>query len=319
MNKKVLIVFLIFLITPLLASAINVTFPCPDSLSAIDMDSCPSQRAGVSGFLIRLYQFSLGISGILAVGMIAAGGVYYAASTGNPSKQSDARDMIMSAIWGIILLFGAYLVLKTVNPELVKLSTTSSGAGGTATTTPATTDSYQNPDREIMQLARQLISSGLPFSSAASCFPGYADAQSVIVAVSNGFYPYVCSADCSGFSGCQAGGGSGEVTLSKNLMDGLLLLKAGVDNGSIPAFTVSNLTGDRNINAASAHYRGRAADLYIYSDIASDWESAINKIKNYGVPLAKCEYRDRENSLKQTTRCSEMFPSGLDKHIHIQF
>ena len=74
--------------------------------------------AFVSGF----YTFALMIGGVLAFGAIVWGGVLYAASAGNPGKQSDGKEWIKSALLGLLLLAGAYLILYTINPNLVNLS-----------------------------------------------------------------------------------------------------------------------------------------------------------------------------------------------------
>jgi hypothetical protein len=101
--------------------------------------------AYISGF----YNFALMIGGVLAFGAIVYGGVLYAASMGNPSRQSEGKEWIKSALLGLLLLAGAYLVLYTINPELVDLSlptlapiniqTPSEGnqSGGSVTCTPA--------------------------------------------------------------------------------------------------------------------------------------------------------------------------------------
>src|SRR3989344_1579792 len=78
--------------------------------------------AGVIGGIQSFYQFSLIAGVFLAVGVIAWAGLRYALAAGNPSGQSDARDQILQALLGLILLFGAYLILYTINPNLINLS-----------------------------------------------------------------------------------------------------------------------------------------------------------------------------------------------------
>lgn len=72
-------------------------------------------------FAQKIYIYILGIAGTLAVVMIIYGGINYLLNPGNTSKQSDALDIIKSAIWGIVLLAGAYIILNTINPELTQL------------------------------------------------------------------------------------------------------------------------------------------------------------------------------------------------------
>jgi len=72
--------------------------------------------------LVRyLYIFGLGIGGLLAFAMIVYAGVEWAISAGNVSLASEAKDRIQSAVIGLLLLIGAYLILYTINPNLVSL------------------------------------------------------------------------------------------------------------------------------------------------------------------------------------------------------
>jgi hypothetical protein len=70
--------------------------------------------------VINFYQFALLISGILAFGAIVYGGIRYALAAGNPSGQTEGKEWITGALWGILLLAGAYLILNVINPALTK-------------------------------------------------------------------------------------------------------------------------------------------------------------------------------------------------------
>ena len=62
------------------------------------------------------------IAVVLAVVMIVWGGIHIAVSGASPGKLEEGKSMITSAIWGLVLLFGANLLLRTINPELINLS-----------------------------------------------------------------------------------------------------------------------------------------------------------------------------------------------------
>ncbi|MEK9194654.1 MAG: pilin [Patescibacteria group bacterium] len=99
--------------------------PCPFSDES-PLGECLPGSVGDESLAIyirRIYQFAVAISGILAVGMIVVGGIYISVSAGSPDKQKEGREMIVSAIWGIVLVLGSYLILRTVNPRLVELPT----------------------------------------------------------------------------------------------------------------------------------------------------------------------------------------------------
>lgn len=81
-----------------------------------------SDATDLNALVKQIYLIALGIIGILAFGMIIFGGIQYSMSAGDPSRQKDARDRITQAIWGVILLLAAFLILNTINPDLIKLT-----------------------------------------------------------------------------------------------------------------------------------------------------------------------------------------------------
>ena len=108
---------LLFVGMPLLAFAqatISLAIP---GMSGLSPTSTPPGQ-----WVSKIYNFALMIGGVLAFGAVVYGGILYAASGGNPSKQSEGREWITSALLGILLLGGAYLILYTVNPDLVNLN-----------------------------------------------------------------------------------------------------------------------------------------------------------------------------------------------------
>lgn len=72
-------------------------------------------------FIRNIYIFFLSISGMLAFFVLIWGGVQRVINAGNPEKIKDADEWIKGALWGLLLLFGAWLLLHTINPNLVEL------------------------------------------------------------------------------------------------------------------------------------------------------------------------------------------------------
>jgi len=92
----------------------------------LDYPDIGGSKPGQEGFglpdLARyIYLFSLGIVGVVALLSMIIGAAQYVMSAGNPSKASDAKDRIYSAILGIIILIASVLILRTINPDLVNL------------------------------------------------------------------------------------------------------------------------------------------------------------------------------------------------------
>ena len=106
-----LIIIFLFIFSTLL------TFGEEINLQTIEF---PSGR-GPAEYVNNIYRFSLGAAAITALAVIIFGAVEYAISAGNPARVADAKSRIFNALWGLVLLFGAYLILNTINPELVVL------------------------------------------------------------------------------------------------------------------------------------------------------------------------------------------------------
>ncbi len=68
-----------------------------------------------------LYYLIITLSGILAFGVLVYAGFTYFTSVGNPVKMQESIDRIRSCIIGLLLLFGSWLILRTINPQLTVL------------------------------------------------------------------------------------------------------------------------------------------------------------------------------------------------------
>lgn len=79
----------------------------------------PGQSDEVSGpaqYIKQAYSYGLGLGALLAMAMIVIGAVQYTLSEAVTSKE-DAKDRITKAVWGLVLLIAATLILNTLNPD----------------------------------------------------------------------------------------------------------------------------------------------------------------------------------------------------------
>lgn len=74
-------------------------------------------------YINTFYKYFQGIVGILAVIILMIGGVVWLTSAGDSTRIGQAKKMIGGAITGIIILFSSWIILNTVNPDLVNLPT----------------------------------------------------------------------------------------------------------------------------------------------------------------------------------------------------
>jgi hypothetical protein len=75
----------------------------------------------IAQYIQGIYAYILGAAGILAIAMILWGGIKWVSAAGNSEMVSSAQKNISNALIGLVLTLASYLVLSTINPELVNL------------------------------------------------------------------------------------------------------------------------------------------------------------------------------------------------------
>lgn len=75
----------------------------------------------IGDFIQNIFQYAIGIAGILAVIMIIVAGVQWIASGGNVERITSAKRRIANAIVGLILAVLSVTILNLINPNLVNL------------------------------------------------------------------------------------------------------------------------------------------------------------------------------------------------------
>jgi hypothetical protein len=111
--KKYLLIFcLILLMAPMFASAAPCVKAPGETLKPDALPKCINQ----------IYVWSLGLGSLLALLMLILGGYTYMTAAGNAEQSGKGVEMIWSSVIGLALLFGAYLLLSTINPDLVKFN-----------------------------------------------------------------------------------------------------------------------------------------------------------------------------------------------------
>lgn len=85
-----------------------------------DYPWCKEVPSGFGGIINRFYTIALGFAGASALGVLIYGAILWTLSGAVTSKQ-DALEWIWGAVWGLVLLMGAYLILNTINPDLINL------------------------------------------------------------------------------------------------------------------------------------------------------------------------------------------------------
>src|SRR3989344_5683167 len=71
-------------------------------------------------YLQRIYYFALMSAVILAILMLVIAGAEYTAAGVSPSAKEDAKKRIMYALGGLLLALLSWLILNTINPDILK-------------------------------------------------------------------------------------------------------------------------------------------------------------------------------------------------------
>ncbi|MFA6047410.1 MAG: pilin [Parcubacteria group bacterium] len=152
MNKK--IIFLIVLISIVgfglgishfshAASTANTTYT--------PMEKIPGMASGAVEFpayVKAVYKFGIWAIGICALLMIMIGGFMYMTSAGNNATMGKAKGYITDALIGLAMAMTAWLLLNTINPDLVniKIKFPSGSSSGTSSSGTSAATAAQNAE-----------------------------------------------------------------------------------------------------------------------------------------------------------------------------
>lgn len=73
----------------------------------------------ICDYIIAVYKYAIAIVGILAVLAVAIGGVMWIMAAGNSGMVGQGKEWISSGIIGLVLALGSFILLATINKDLV--------------------------------------------------------------------------------------------------------------------------------------------------------------------------------------------------------
>lgn len=113
-KQKPFIIFTAFLFLFLcfsFVSALEIDYPGAGGGNLTEETTFPQ-------YIGYLFNFSIAMAGIIALGVIIWAGIKILTSPDQPATVQDARTKITGALLGIIILLSSYLILTTINPSL---------------------------------------------------------------------------------------------------------------------------------------------------------------------------------------------------------
>jgi len=122
MKKYLFIIPILFLTFTSIASAITykaqVGFGSFKTEVTIDGNS-------IGRYIQEVYNYAVGAVGILATITMMWGGVRWLTAGGNKEAVADAQSWIKGSLTGLVLIMTSYLILYTINPDLIFFKTIS--------------------------------------------------------------------------------------------------------------------------------------------------------------------------------------------------
>ncbi|MFA6512255.1 MAG: pilin [Patescibacteria group bacterium] len=89
--------------------------------SPCSYDATKKCVADFGDYMANFYRWFVSVSGVLAIAMLVMGGFMWITATGNSSKIESAKDVINSALSGVVLLMLSFLFLQLINPQILSL------------------------------------------------------------------------------------------------------------------------------------------------------------------------------------------------------
>ena len=112
-------VCLIFLLaTPKKSQAADATFIPQVSIDSTFQKGIATAPS-IAKYIKAIYNYAIGIVGILAAVVLMFGGVIWLTAGGSQEKVKEAKAWIGASLSGLVLILCSYMILNTINPDLV--------------------------------------------------------------------------------------------------------------------------------------------------------------------------------------------------------
>lgn len=144
MKKYVFIIILLFITSSALIAisylpyAVMAQVRLETGLPNIPGGQLPNDGNELPNYIYYLFIFGFGSISVLALAQMIIGGIMYILAASNAVKVEEAKDTIKQALFGFGILLVSYLLLRTINPDLVRLQNPITPNTSTSPNTPPT-------------------------------------------------------------------------------------------------------------------------------------------------------------------------------------
>lgn len=323
-NTKVLLFVFSFLFAGFLFSV--------GDASALDyqlLEKIPG-TSGVSGsdlpgYISAIYRVALIVVTLSAVLMLSIGGFMYLTSAGNTSSISTAKGIIYDSLIGLVIALSAWLILYTINPDLVEITLTPLPPAQIVNIPrPVLGDPDTAPTGSDAEVATYILSPA-PFvilDTVGDCKDANGvtvSPQKNIASIAGGERATHCNNKCGAPERIAC---TGTTKLSRTMLDAIA--KVGSATGPGISFRINSIAGGPHASN-SKHYSGQAIDISTPVNNANA-QTLMNAFVAAGAVApngtagsSMCEKPIRDTSGKILRVESVDCTTGGANHLHIVF
>ncbi len=205
---------------------------------------CTPKQADGSGETLfecinKIYKFVIIFASMLAVLFIVIAGYVYMAAEGNQEAVDKAKNILITTVTALVILMGGYVLLKTINPDLVEFRSIQPPGVALPAVAP--------PTVAAAKTASDILSSG-NIILASSHISGVQDNATALKNIQD-----TAQGNSASLSNYQNAPG-GTVALNQSMLNALLEIS------KTYRISVSEIAGGSH-SANSSHYKGTAFDI----------------------------------------------------------
>lgn len=256
---------IIFSITPTVIAQTNDYVPLA-SLPGIGGSN--GETTTLQTYLPAIFKLTIGVAAVMAFVVITFGGITYIVSDTLTGKE-DGRRWVENAVWGLLLVIGAYAILYTINPEMLSFKLT----------IPRPQTSITPPTSTVSGTGNGVSAAGgKGVGCQGDCRYSYVNSSGVTVSYR----------DCSSCSDATSFG----LKIKNTVINGqnakidttLGNQLKGIQNSSgAPSFEVTETWPPTVRHAAQGQYDGTSVDVGLLNPSVSNINNFIDKAKSQGL------------------------------------
>lgn len=116
MNKKKLLLSLLVISLVLASNAYALETQYPEIMGkSITEETTPA------GYVVYFFYLAIALGSVLVFIVLVLAGVDFMTAGGEPAKISEAKKKVTSAIIGLVVLLSSFLILNSINPDLLNI------------------------------------------------------------------------------------------------------------------------------------------------------------------------------------------------------